>query len=217
MATKATTKRQEYIPKGEWPGAWDIYQHSKRAVLRNWQLLLGLIALSIFISMIVDALFGQKETQYFSDLLAYLLGAVIGLLLTIVYFASIRGKQASFSDTFAKFDPILYLKYVGTSIVTALLSLLAFMALVVPFFFVFPRLVMAAYLVVDKGLGPIEAVKQSWLMTEGHIGKIWGIIGATLVMALPILTIIGTPFALYFIFMYQIAMIVLYEFLQKKK
>lgn len=217
MAKAAATEKLPNIPKGDWPGAWKLYKYAKQAVLRNWQVILWLTLLSAVLSIFIDGLFGDKENQFFPSLLAQLVAYAASLILTIVYFVSVRGRKISFSDAVKQFDPLTYVKYIGATIVAGVLSGLSLLLLIVPFFFVFPRLMMAPYLAVDKKLNPIDATTESWNMTKGYLGAVWGIIGATLAMTLLILTIIGIPFAIYFLFMYQVAMVILYEYLLKNK
>ncbi len=215
MVTKPTIiEKTEHVPKGEWPGAWKLYQYSKQAVLINWQTILGLLAVSILISLMIEALFPKESNA--TNLLINLISVAFGVILTSAYLASSRGKSISFEESFSVLKPMLYLKYLAVTLISGLLSFLSLILFIVPFFFVFPRILMAPYLVVDKGTDPVEAIQASWNMTKEHVGKIWGIIGATLAMSLLALTIIGIPFALYFLFMYQVAMILLYRYIQKK-
>ncbi len=101
-------------------------------------------------------------------------------------------------------------------IVSGLVLVASFIALIIPFFIVAPRIALSPYFLIDKNMGPIEALKASWAITQGHAGKVWGIIGANIAFALLILTLIGIPVAIYLLFMYSAALAVLYEFLNKQ-
>lgn len=63
--------------------------------------------------------------------------------------------------------------------VTALIGI-ALIALIVPGIIVACRLVFVSYLVMDKDLGPIEAVETSWRMTKGHGWRIF-LLGLTMI------------------------------------
>ena len=78
-----------------------------------------------------------------------------------------------------------------------------------------PRLTLVNYFLVDKGLEPMEAFKASWHATEGHAMQAWGIILANVAMALLMVTIVGIPFAFYFLFMYSAAFAVFYKYVTK--
>jgi predicted lipid-binding transport protein (Tim44 family) len=56
---------------------------------------------------------------------------------------------------------------------------------------------------IDKDMGVLEAYKASWHATKGHLGKLWGILGVGLLMALPAVTIIGIVATVYLFFMYS--------------
>lgn len=87
---------------------------------------------------------------------------------------------------------------------------------IIPVFFIAPRLVLAQYFIVDKNMGPVESIRASWNATKGNVGKVYGIFGATLVMSLLMLTIIGIPFALYFLLMYSAAYPLLYVWAMRR-
>ena len=63
------------------------------------------------------------------------------------------------------------LSYLVQSVVVSILLVLSFIAFIVPFFFVMPRLMMAPYFLFDNR--PIESIKASWAATKGHVGKVW--------------------------------------------
>jgi len=95
--------------------------------------------------------------------------------------------------------------FIGMALVMYVLLVLSLVALIVPFFFVMPRLSLAQYFFFDQNMGPLEAIKASWNATSGHVGKVWGIMGMCIVYSLLIFTIIGIPIALYLLFMYSSA------------
>lgn len=69
-----------------------------------------------------------------------------------------------------------------TQLLYMVLVFLGFMALIIPGFVVLIRLSFVQYLVMDKGLKPMDAVKTSWRMTSG-VG--WSILGMA-ILAIPI-------------------------------
>lgn len=193
-----------------WPGAFGAYKHSRDAVRFNIGTIIGLILLSIVVSIILG---GRSNTgRSGGSLLADLINVWFSAALTITFLASVRSTKISFGEALKK-GGSLYLKYLGLSIVTAVVLFVSFLLLIVPFFFVLPRLVLAPYFLVDKNLGPIEALKTSWAETKGHSGKVWGIIGASLLMAILILVLIG----IYFLIMYSAVMALLYVYVQSNK
>lgn len=148
--------------------------------------------------------------------ISFLVSALATAAYALILLAGVRGQKLSIGDALSKALP-LWLKMIGLTIVVGLSLFVSFLLLVIPFFFVLPRLSLAHYFLVDKNMGVMEAYKASWAVTKGSSGKVWGVIGATFLMMLLMITIIGIPFSIYFLVMYSGAYAVLYEFLNKSK
>lgn len=198
------------VPTGEWPGAFGLYKYSKQAIKNNLGTVLTLILAYIGLSLVLS----------FFDTLGQIVGYIMAILfevtLIVIYLATSRGQKISLGQSLKSSKPMLLLKYFINSIAVGLALLVSLVLFVVPFFFVLPRVVLAPYFLIDKGMGPFKAISTSWSTTKGHSGKIWGIIGATIVMALPMITIIGIPVAIYFLFMYQAATSLAYLYITKQ-
>lgn len=86
------------------------------------------------------------------------------------------------SDT--RLHDLIYLRtfwrYVGASILVFFAVLLGFLLLIVPGIIASIALSFALYLVIDKGLGPVEAFKQSLALTKGHRWSLFFLALATL-------------------------------------
>lgn len=203
-----------------WPGAFKIYKHSKQAVKLNLEAILGSILLAFAInlggSLLSEILFKDLPI---ADLILNIMVAAVGFVLggvgTWAYIAGVRGQHVSFKESLAKIEPI-WLDLIIINILVSLSYLLSIVLLIIPFFFVLPRLALAVYYLIDKDLKPVDAYKASWYGVKGHSLKIYGIIGANIAMALLMLTIIGIPFSIYFLFMYGAATAVLYEFINRQ-
>jgi len=120
-----------------------------------------------FVSMIVGVL-----------ITAFLTGGMLSFLLKVV-----RGEEYALGDVFSGgrfFVPMLIV-----SIVTGFASGVGMMLCVVPGIIVALGLQFSSLLVVDRGLDPIEAVKESWRITEGHKMNlfIYALIGIGVVIA----------------------------------
>ncbi len=198
-----------------WPGAFGLFKHSKTAVKNNLGLIIGLIAVYLVASIIVEVLTGKQAAKtaesisiipLLNTVLSLTMGGIASIVSVDVILSSIDGKKLQFSEAFRKVTPMMTLKMIGLSVLTGLTLLASFLLLVVPFFFVFPRLVLAPYFMVDQKLGMVESLKTSWEKTKGHSGKVWGIIGATILMSLLIFVLVG----IYFVIMYAAATGLLY-------
>jgi hypothetical protein len=194
-----------------WPGAFGIYKYSKQAVRLN----LGTIVLLWLIDIAVN---GGSEWILKSpgSLVGLIVGSLVTAALALTWLASIRGQRMEIGEALSKAMPF-WLKMIGLTLLVVITVIASILLLVIPFFFVFPRLTLSYYYLVDKQMGVMDAYKASWDATKGNIGKVYGIVGATILMALLMITIIGIPFSIYFLLMYSASMAILYEFINKTK
>jgi hypothetical protein len=65
-------------------------------------------------------------------------------------------------------NPAPFWRFLGAHILSVIAIVLGFIALVVPGIILSVGLAFVPYVVVDRGLGPIEALKESWRITKGH-------------------------------------------------
>lgn len=65
-------------------------------------------------------------------------------------------------------NPQPFWRYLGATILTWLIVTVGFLLLIVPGVIAALGLYFASYFVIDRGAGPIDALKQSWHMTKGH-------------------------------------------------
>lgn len=65
-------------------------------------------------------------------------------------------------------NPAPFWRFLGAHILTGIVVALGFIALIVPGFVLLVGLMFVPYLVVERGLGPIEGIKESWRITKGH-------------------------------------------------
>jgi hypothetical protein len=208
-------------PTTNWPGAFGIYKDSKRAVRLNIWPIVGVYAAVLAVTIIASTLLdpATKESgdapawlTLFSFLVNLIISAVSGVAVTDLVLSGVKGEKLTFKQSFRKVAS-LWLKMIGLFVLLYIITIVSLLAFIIPFFFVFPRVALAPYFLVDKEMGPVEAIKASWALTKGNVGKVWGIIGATLAMVLLMFTIIGIPFAIYFLIMYSASYAVLYMYL----
>lgn len=193
----------------EWPGAFGIYKYSKQAVLLNFSTLFFIWLASIVISVIV-----QPKHGILGQIIELAAGTVVTAAMTLTFIASVRKKRLSLQEAVKTSLPF-FVNVLVYTVLTCLIAVVSLVLLVVPFFIVMPRLVLTSYFLLDKNMNAVDALKASWAATEGHAGKVWGIFGANVAMFLLVFTIIGIPFAIYFLILYSAAIAVLYEHLHK--
>jgi len=221
-ATPSKTKQTH--PTNEhsiWPGAFGIYKTSKEAVMVNLKTIILLYVIyfgfTIFLSILFEILKLPEGFEVFlSQVGSTLLGVLATGASTALWLAGFKKQKMTVSESInvgvEYFLPILLV-----SILVGLATVGSLLLFIIPAFFIVPRLVLVSYLVIDKDMSPIDAFKASWDMSKGHVGKVYGILGANIAMALLMITIIGIPFAIYFLFMYSAATAVLYTYISSSK
>ena len=219
-----TTAKLEATPN-TWPGGLGLYKHSRNAVKLNlgtlFQLILWSFGFSIFFFIVTAALSGSISDVTFNiidgvlNVVSYVVSFVLGVMTALVLLASVKEQTITVEESFTQSKEFL-LSYFVLSILTFAAMTLSFILFIIPFFFVAPRLAIAQYYIFDKKLDPMEAFKASWRDMKGHTSKVYGIIGAGILMFIPVITLVGIPVTIYLLFMYQAAFAVLYMHVQKQ-
>lgn len=207
-------------PTTAWPGAFGIYKYSKSAVTPNVWVYLGIGVIYFIIAIVIGQFTISSDPHTAAPLGKQLVADVFRLVTytlyagaaTYLWLAGTKGESLSFGQAISK-CLTAFGRMLATLILSGLLGLVSLLALIVPFFFVYPRLVLAPYFLLDKNMGPVEAIKASWAQTKGHVTKLYGIYGAAFLMGLVAITLIGIPFAIYFTIMYSAANAVLYRYI----
>lgn len=210
----------ESVPS-QWPGAFGLYKYSKAAVMVNVWTLVALMVGTIVISMLLSSF--DRPAKGEAPSMAYLLAQIISFFVSAWFsaatalagIASVKRQKIDVAEALQHAGQFL-LPFIGLSIVTAIIGLASFLLLVIPFFFVLPRLVLAPYYLLDQKMGVSDSIQASWDRSKGHVGKIYGVIGATLAMALVMLTIVGIPIAIYLLVMYSFAEVILYYYIKEQ-
>jgi hypothetical protein len=197
-----------------WPGAVGIYKQSAAAVMKNSGPVLILFVPSTLLSLFLNLLQRDKTPNKYTWLIL-LVGSLVSLWLQLGLFKlcieGSKNKLLSLSQAMRTASRLYVDGFILTVLVSALL-ILSIVALVVPFFFVAPRLLLAFYYLIDRELGPIDSVKQSWNDSKGHTMEIYGVVLLSIGFAILSIIIIG----IYFSFMYQAATALLYLYVTKK-
>ena len=72
-------------------------------------------------------------------------------------------------------DYMIVLKLLAANFLSAIVIFLGFLALIVPGIVFAVRLQFVSFLIIEKGIGPIEAVKASWKLTKNNFYSLLGL------------------------------------------
>jgi uncharacterized membrane protein len=108
-----------------------------------------------------------------------------------VFLKSARGEKIDVQDMFSVFEN--YLNVVLAGLLVGAIIGIGIMLLVVPGIIFACRLAFVRYLVMDRKMEPVEAVKESWRMTRGHANQIFltGFLGFWIAIAGLICFVVG--------------------------
>ena len=214
--TPSPTPLVEKVPS-VWQGAFALLKNSKAVIRVNLWTVVPLALLNIAASGVGNAKNENPSSVYLVLLLISIIASVIlSVALALALLASIDNKKMSIGEALSKSFGYCVNYFLLTVVMIVLLTV-SLLALIVPFFFVLPRVLLAEYYLIDKNMGPIESLKASWNDSKGHVGKVYGIIGVNILFVLIMLTIIGIPIAIYFILMYSAALPILYRWILRNQ
>jgi len=214
--TKPTTEENWRIQDlNTWPGAFGIYKYSKQAIKLNINSFIILFVLNIGVVGVTNS-FGliPDYGSSVADLISVILNVFLSIATVIVLLDSIRGEKSDWLVALKK-STQYFINYFVTSILVSLILIGSLLALVIPFFFIAPRMVNVFYHLIDKDMEIIDSIKASWESTSNNVGKIYGIFGVNILIVLLAVTIIGLPFAIWFGIMYYAASAIYYEYTTK--
>ena len=215
-AEQATEQNWRIQEVNTWPGAFGIYKYSKQAVMLNIGPLLILTLISIVASYstyIFELIPGITGT-FIGNVVSAVVSIFVGIAMIVVLIDSVRGKKSDAIEAL-KNSPQYFIKYFFASVLAGLIIIASLLAFIVPFFFIAPRMANVFYHLIDKDMSAPDAIKASWNSTEKNVGKVYGILGVYILIALLAITIIGIPFAIWFGIMYYAASTIYYEHTNK--
>ena len=131
-------------------------------------IIMFLVMIGVAIAPAILAIFIPEDYWYLSILLwvAYFaLATIIGIGFIQIILDVTDGKKPMLSTLFTKWS--VFFKYIGVTIVYGIVVYVGFFLLIFPGVIWMLKFWFAPLLVVDKGMGPIEAMKKSAEMTQG--------------------------------------------------
>ena len=153
---------------------------------RPWFFMGAALAMLIVSGIISGFSDGGKMND--PHVLASIIGMLVGafmelLLLRLMLKAHDSPESVQFSDAWAQLP---YLPYLGVKIVTGVIVVIGLILLIVPGLIAAAMLLFANYLVADKHLGVLDALKESMRITKGHRAKL-----IVLILAVALINVLG--------------------------
>ncbi len=155
----------------------------------NFLFFAGITLVAAIPNIIFDAVSDIAEN---SNLFLRVGISIISLIVMLFFSLGVRkitleaydNKELKFSDLFSQKN--LLISVLGASIIYFIFIFIGALALIIPGIFIFCRLLFYEIAIVDKKMGAIESLKDSWRITKGNALKIF-----ILILFLIIINILG--------------------------
>jgi len=141
--------------------AWELFK--KHAV---YLIVVGLILFG------VSAIFSSIENHirfgfisWLVSLLSYVVNIIISMAIIKIILEFLDGHSNPSWEKISSSFPLFW-KYLGGTILTSLIVMVGFILLIIPGIYAMLRLQFVSYFIVDKGLAPLDAMKESSELTK---------------------------------------------------
>jgi len=159
------------------PGVGSAYKNGWRQL---WKYFIALFVIGLigFIIGIPSGMGGWTQDAVAAGILV-LLAFIYGILVegpvqygvTFAFLKAARGDKLEIKDMFAAFKN--YWNAVLASLFVGVIIIIGLILLIVPGIIFACKLAFTPYLVVDRKMGVMEAIEESWRMTGGHAWKVF--------------------------------------------
>lgn len=189
------------------PGVGSSYSNGWQQLKKYFLELLLITVIGIVIGIPIGLFRVDAETAGAGAAVLGILGFAYSLLIAQpvdfgVSFANLRaarGDKLEIKDMFEAFKN--YVNVVLANLLAGAIIIIGLVFLIVPGIIFACKLAFVPYLVIDRKMEAIEAVKESWRMTGGHAWKVFfiGVLAALIAIAGLICFVVGIIFAIMWI------------------
>lgn len=126
-----------------------------------------------FIFNSVDSSLDKDATlaRFAVGILSWIVSSITSIGLIQIALNFVEKKESKYADLFTHYDRTV--NYMATSILYGIIILAGIILLVIPAIYWGIRFQFFSYLVTEKNLGPIQALKASWQMTSGQTWQLF--------------------------------------------
>ena len=132
---------------------------------------LGLFVLALIIIVAIGMMPAVASDSWVVAAVAWVLDMAVGIGIMRMALRFVDGDKGELVDLFSAIP--LILKYLVGSIIVGIVVTVGFCLLILPGIYWAVRLYMFPWVIVDKGVGPFEAMHQSWAMTRGSFWNLF--------------------------------------------
>ena len=138
---------------------------------KNFRFFLGMLAIVVVVNVLVGLVISSfseeapKVLVMVVSVISWVLDLLISMGVIKITLKFCDQEQATYRDLFSAYR--LLLNYIVGSIVYGIIVAIGFVFLIIPGIYLAVKYQFYDYLIIDKGMGPIEAIKRSGVLTEG--------------------------------------------------
>lgn len=144
--------------------SWKTLKKNPKNII-GFFLLVGLIS-------IINIAIAAKLGPFISNIESWVFGALVQVAI-ITFTVGTFGKRKITVSSRLK-DYKLVLKLIVGNLLSGIVIFLGFLALIIPGIVFAVRLQFVSFLIVEKQMGPIEAIKESWKLTKNNFFTLLG-------------------------------------------
>lgn len=181
MCAKGSMSHKEtgYAISDSIHAAWDLFKE-------KWYVIYGLyllpVVLGIVYSMTLESLGNEFNAPILLVMFAYMiLQTVLSMGLIKGYLNLVRG-EAITAQTFKDMLPLV-VNYILGTLLMALIVIVGFVLLIVPGIYFSLKYYFVPFLLIDKKMSPMEALRASEKMTDGIKWEMLGLFATTVLLA----------------------------------
>lgn len=171
--------------KGEWRGAFAAYGAALKQIKANPAPAILYVGTYLTLSIIDWLVSGSAATRNDMFNLEDINTLIFMLALPIYALAVADHKHIGLRE-FMQFNAKKYFSIFAAGILYGLIIAVSALPLLIPLLWTIPWFALASYPIIDKHMGPIKALKESKRLVLAHRGKVWGLIGATILLILAV-------------------------------
>ena len=135
------------------------------------KIILIIMAAYILTSWVSNALEDAPVLNVVASILFWVLHIVLDIGLVKIALKLTADQKPELADLFNHYP--LFWKYLGGAILSGLIIMGGLILLIVPGIYFAVKLQFVTYLIIDQGLGPIDAIKKSWEITGGNFWNLF--------------------------------------------